>query len=363
MKKIDTSDWKEFRVGDLFGKANLGKYHNPESLVEDENGYDYICASNQNNGVNAKTPKVALENTQPTPSNIISWGKQCPYFTFHKNPCVAGQGMYYITVPDFVPFYSTMYLVAVLQNAIGEKFNYSNCLIGTSMDELKIKLPVDQNGAPDWAYMESYMKSIEASVSDSLTRLQSAKDSEKKKVDTTGWGKFKVGELFDIHPTKAYKCTNKELLDNGNFPVVVNSAYNNGIGGGSSLAPTEKGNMITFSDTVDANTVFYQKEPFVGYPHVQGMYPVGNYKNCWTQNSLMFFSTAFRAHALAMGFNYGNKFRRDVAINLTVELPVDQNGDPDWGYMEEYMKVVKEKVNGILNHLDRISIRRNSNGI
>ena len=164
------------------------------------------------------------------------------------------------------------------------------------------------------------------------------------KIDTSGWKEFRVGDLFDIHPTKAYKCTNAELLDGGGTNVVVNSAYDNGIGGTSTFSPTENGNMITFSDTVDANTIFYQKSPFVGYPHVQGLYPVGKYQNAWTQGSLQYFVTAFRERALAVGFDYGNKFRRDIAANLFVKLPSTPNGAPDWAYMESYMANLETKV-------------------
>lgn len=164
------------------------------------------------------------------------------------------------------------------------------------------------------------------------------------KIDTSEWKEFRVGDLFDIHPTKAYKCTNAELLDGGDTNVVVNSAYDNGIGGTSTFSPTENGNMITFSDTVDANTIFYQKSPFVGYPHVQGLYPVGKYQNAWTQGSLQYFVTVFRERALAVGFDYGNKFRRDIAANLFVKLPTTPDGAPDWIYMESYMANLESKV-------------------
>lgn len=164
------------------------------------------------------------------------------------------------------------------------------------------------------------------------------------KIDTSEWKEFRVGDLFDIHPTKAYKCTNAELLDGGGTNVVVNSAYDNGIGGTSTFSPTENGNMITFSDTVNANTIFYQESPFVGYPHVQGLYPVGKYQNAWTRGSLQYFVTVFRERALAVGFDYGNKFRRDIAANLFVKLPSTTNGAPDWAYMESYMANLETKV-------------------
>ena len=36
------------------------------------------------------------------------------------------------------------------------------------------------------------------------------------------WGTFNIGELFDIHPTKAYKLTNSSLMEeDGVNPIVV----------------------------------------------------------------------------------------------------------------------------------------------
>ena len=158
------------------------------------------------------------------------------------------------------------------------------------------------------------------------------------KIETSHRKCFIVGDLFDIHPTSSYKCTNHELYDGGDNPVIVNSSYNNGVGGYSSLKTTEKGNMITFSDTVDANTIFYQERNFIGYPHVQGLYPKGKYKNYWSKHRLIYFSTVFRKAALAKGFDYGNKFRRDIATKLSVELPITEDGNPDWTYMDAFMK-------------------------
>ena len=48
------------------------------------------------------------------------------------------------------------------------------------------------------------------------------------RIDTSNWKEFRIGSMFDIHPTKSYKMTNSQLFeDNGVNPVVVNSSYNN----------------------------------------------------------------------------------------------------------------------------------------
>lgn len=157
------------------------------------------------------------------------------------------------------------------------------------------------------------------------------------KIDTSGWKPFVIGDLFDIHPTKAYKMTNAQLLDDGDNPVVVNSSYNNGIGGYSMQDVTEKGGLVTFSDTTTADAVFYQPNDFVGYPHVQGMYPKGKYAAKWQEKRLLFFVTAFKKTAVLCGFDYAYKFTREIALDMEVPLPVNDIGDPDWAYMDKYM--------------------------
>lgn len=174
------------------------------------------------------------------------------------------------------------------------------------------------------------------------------------RIDAKGWKPFIVGELFDIHPTKAYKMTNAQLMDDGDNPVVVNSSYNNGIGGYSSQVVTEKGGMITFSDTTTADAIFYQPNDFVGYPHVQGMYPKGAYGANWKEPQLLFFVAAFRKAAVIRGFDYAYKFTREIASCMEVPLPVDAFGEPDWTYMDEYMSGVMEEAKASLENMGKV---------
>lgn len=172
-------------------------------------------------------------------------------------------------------------------------------------------------------------------------------------INTTTWREFCVGDLFDIRPTKNYRLNNSELFaSEGNTRVVVNSSQNNGIGGYVGLEPTEPGNVVTFSDTTDANGIFIQDEPFVGYSHVQGMHCKDSSVSF---EALQFFATAFKAKAMTMGFNYQNKFRRDAASKIIVKLPATPDGKPDWDYMEQYMKSVMENTKARLQRNQKIA--------
>ena len=154
---------------------------------------------------------------------------------------------------------------------------------------------------------------------------------------------FKIGELFDIHPTKRYDLTNNDLFKkNGTTPVITNTSINNGIGGYTSLPATEKGNMITFSDTTTGDAIFYQPDDFIGYSHIQGLYPKKN-KEKWTEKSLLYFLTLFKK--LAKGrFDYATKFNRKIVSDMDVSLPINNSGNLDFKYMEQYINDMQNEL-------------------
>lgn len=373
---VDTSQWGEFKARDLFGPSKLGKYHNPKDLQASDDGYEYICATTMNNGIN-QTLSCVIGNdlTIPfkiggglslTPSHIIAWGKQNPYFTYHENPCVTSQGMYFVEVKNKTR--NQIHFLITVLNKLSSEFSYTNCLTGKLFDELSVPLPLKQGTNPtdytqddiDWNYMETVMSRVTARAKDRLANLPQPTNKQKTPVDTSAWGNFVVGELFDVHPTKAYKLKNSELLTpNGKNPVVVNSSYNNGIGGYTDQELTELGGILTFSDTTSgADTLFFQKNSFVGYPHVQGMYPKTFQL---TTNVAKFMIASLRASINKYSWNYTNKLTRTFITSTTIKLPLKPSANPsnytqddiDWDYMENFMKTIEEKAQTRLKTLQQ----------
>ena len=166
-------------------------------------------------------------------------------------------------------------------------------------------------------------------------------------MNTDSWKSFKIGEWFDIHPTRAYRLTNKDLFnEDGVNPVIGNSSYNNGITGYSNLDTTES-NIITFSDTTSGtNTMFYQDMAFIGYSHVQGMYPREEKHIVYNKYTALFIISSIRG-ITRKRFGYSDKMNRDIISNMEIKLPA-KNNEPDWEYMEQYMKntieIAKERL-------------------
>lgn len=161
---------------------------------------------------------------------------------------------------------------------------------------------------------------------------------------------FRVGDLFNIRPTKSYGLTNIKLFQTkGKVPVVVNSSLNNGIGGYVNLPPIEKGNIITYSDTTTSEAIFYQPDDFIGYSHIQGLYPKQDPK--WTKNSYLYFISAFSA-AVKGKYSYGAKFNRTRAAEEIVYLPVTTTGSINYKYMEECISELEaERINKLKAYL------------
>lgn len=161
-------------------------------------------------------------------------------------------------------------------------------------------------------------------------------------LDIINWGSFNIGEMFDIKPTKNYGLSNGKLLEAaGSIPVVSNTSLNNGITAYVGLKPTEKGNIITFSDTTTDEAIFYQPDDFVGYSHVQGMHK--KFKENISKNHYLFIVAAFKI-AIKGKYSYGSKFNRDNAAKESIQLPVKADNTPDYNYMNLIISAVQKQV-------------------
>ena len=176
---------------------------------------------------------------------------------------------------------------------------------------------------------------------------------KKMKEGLVKWKEIKIGDLFDIHPTNAYKLTNSNLFhEGGKYPVVTNSSVNNGVTGYSNIAPTEKGNIITYSDTTTSEGIFYQPDDFIGYPHVQGLYPKQNSEK-WNEKTLLCFVSLFRKSAGGR-FDYATKFNRAIASKMLVSLPITASGEIDWEFMQNLITAENRlAIRGVIETIEK----------
>lgn len=353
MGKIDTSGWKEFRIGDLF-EACLSKDDiQPKEFVEGK--IPLVSSGKENNGIIAFVEDKKARLWEANTLTIDMFGK----VFYQENPYFAvSHGRVNILLPKISMTKGCLqFMGCAIEKVTLQKYAFNEMCTGTKVLKDNIKLPATPDGAPDWAYMESYMANLETKVAESLTMLQAAKDAEKKKVDTREWGEFRVGELFDAALSK--DDIQPKVIVEGNTPLVSSGKENNGI-----IAFIDNKNARLWEAntlTVDMfGKVFYQEQPYYAVSH--GRVNILMPRMPMTKHSMQFIGCAIeRVTTDKYAFSEmctGTKLLKDVIM-----LPKDKTGQPDWAYMEEYMRKVERKTNDALNFLDRISTRRKIDGV
>lgn len=149
------------------------------------------------------------------------------------------------------------------------------------------------------------------------------------------WGKYKLGDLFEINPTKYYRLENGEIISaNGKIPLVSNSSVDNGVMGFSNLTALNPGNSISCSDTtLGAETMYYQKDAYIGYQHIQSLMP----KFTRFNSSIAFFIISAAHIATSNGqYDYGHKFNRESMKKTEIFLPTKNDGSIDFAFMESF---------------------------
>lgn len=148
--------------------------------------------------------------------------------------------------------------------------------------------------------------------------------------------------MFEINPTKWYKLSNEEILnDTGTVPLVTNSSIENGIMGFSNLRANNKGNTISCSDTtLGADTMYYQKKDFIGYQHIQHLVPKFEPFN---QSIALMIISATRVATSNSGYDYAHKFNRDAMNNTIIYLPITSTGEIDFDFMESFISELEEE--------------------
>jgi len=162
------------------------------------------------------------------------------------------------------------------------------------------------------------------------------------KLSSVKWGEFRLGDLFEINPTKYYRLKNEEILSaNGTVPLVSNASVDNGVMGFSKLTPLNPGNSISCSDTtMGAETMYYQRQGYIGYQHIQSFIPKFTRFNFHIAS---FIITASHIATSNGQYDYGRKFNRVEMRKTKINLPVTATGAIDFDFMESFIRELEEE--------------------
>ena len=238
--------------------------------------------------------------------------------------------------------YSAGYIVSIIRKAISN-FAYSDQLSSTILAELEFMLPATSDGQPDWDYMESYMKAVMEESEKSLENLRKADDT-KHLIDVSGWDEFALSELVDEYYIA--KSLDYGHLQEGDTAFINRSQVNNGIQGYVKADAYEKPNCITIGMIGNSKHAFWQTIWFVASQNILVL------RNAvWNNYSASFICSII--NSLLSDFqDYKDIIKKDDWMqNTKIKLPVTSTGEPDWQYMEDYMKNIMDKSEQIISDL------------
>lgn len=156
LSAFDVMTWQEFKLKDIFRFENC-KCSVARDLTDGDDCY-YLGAKKNDNGV---MRRVAYDEDLVTKGNCIVFicdGQGSVGFTNYMNSDFIGSTTLTVGYSAHINKYTGLYLVSVLdlerpKYSFGRKYR-------KKLAETVIKLPVIPTGAPDWDYMEQYIKSL-----------------------------------------------------------------------------------------------------------------------------------------------------------------------------------------------------------
>lgn len=317
-------NWNYFAIKDIFdnfmnGKANQG-------LLEEGDTCFYVGAKRDNCGVMFHCDRNEELVTKGNCVVFICNGEGSVGYAFYIDKDFMGTTDIVAAYSPHINEYTGNFIATI---ACKERFKYSHGRKWkTHLKNTKILLPIDDNNDINWKFMEEYIKSLYHK------KITTKNKIDYKKIDTSEWLNFSLNSIFDISKAHAY---NKETLPpteekDNLINCITRTADNNGCDYKSNLTEDlliEKGNALTIGG--EGVICFYQKDDFVCGTNMT----VLRNNNLNTYNGL-FIATVINYFSNGR-FNYGRAFNKTQIMNSVIKLPAINN-EPDWKFMENYIK-------------------------
>lgn len=342
--RLDTQDWKPFITSRLFPVMENGKAN--QQMLDEGKECFYVGAKKDDNGVMIHCQRDEALITNGNCIVFICNGQGSVGFANYMDVDFIGTTDIVAGYNEYLNEYNGTFLATIYSQerpkySFGRKWK-------THLKDTEVKLPVkrDADGShvldasckwsddgyiPDWQFMENYIKSLHHKP---LTTKNKAGQVPELKV--TEWKEFKIKDFFDVELSKG--DIKLDDMDDGDIPLLSSGETNNGVVGyidrnGDGKAEIFPSNRITVDMFCNA---FYQDEPFYAVSHGRVNILVPRFE--LTKNIGLFIATAIKQEQYK--YSYGRAVYSNVAAAMDIKLPVDTDGNPDWQFMENYIKAL-----------------------
>jgi len=349
---LKNKEWKEFLICDEFDVKNSKAYHKTNLKETVRNGISYVTRTNLNNGVESIVKKQDFKINKP---NTIAFGAENATFFYQPNEYITGNKMYFIQ-NQRINRHSGLFLQLALNKSIENcGFGYGKGLTGTRVQKRYISLPVNEKGEPDFEFMEAFMKQKEQEKYQEynnyiIKRIKALKDFKTvEPIEEKEFLEFEIEKLFEV---KSGKRLTKADMKKGNKPFIGATDSNNGITAFVSNTNTsEDSNVlgVNYNGSVVEN--FYHPYKAIFSDDVKRL----SFKEI-EDNKHLFLFVKTQILKQKAKYQYGYKFNGTRMNRQKIMLPVNDQNEPDYDYMENYMKQLEyKKLNEYLRKKEKLN--------
>lgn len=332
MLSLNDREWKDFRLLDYFDFLK----GNQNNMAELNHGkMPLVSARNVNNGykdfVSENPRKTSFQGNCLTINNDGDGGAGISYY----QPCDMLLDTHVTALyPKTDINRDAMLFISSCITVQREKFGHGYSLNNVRLSVFRVMLPVAEDGTPDYAFMEQYIREREqqiiqkyvahigniAQIGGGITPLNQKE-----------WKEFYLHDIFpNIRRGKRLKTADHI---SGSVPYVSSSAETNGVDGfiGNTGRIRKFSDCLTIANSGSVAEAFYHRYEFIASDHVTALS-----SPCLNEYSYLFVSVIVERLQEKYSFN---REINDVRINKEkIILPVTDDGIPDYAYMEQYVK-------------------------
>ena len=297
--------------------VNLELVHLEQCSKNHENAINFVSRTESNNGVSAFVLKSDEFTANPKHTISVAGGGSVLSSFYQEDEYYSGRDIYYLKpIQNFSKLEMLFYAYCLTKNKY--KYNYGRQANKTLKDLL---IPKE---------MPKEFKSL--NIEELNTLNSSTIETEKIKLEHSNWKWFSLNDknLFNITGTKTTPLLELEEYGKGDNPFVTTQATNNGIGGFFNFQ-TEQGNVLTVDSAVIGYCA-YQPLNFSASDHVEKLIP----HFVMNKYVAMFIATVINKEQYR--YNYGRKASQTRLKSGKIKLPTNDEGLPDFDYMERYIK-------------------------
>ena len=341
-------EWKAFYITKLFSFIERGR----RLKIEDRESGNiaFVTAGESNNGISSFI-KNEKHKEYKNAITIDMFGNA--FFQKGRFKCDDN-----ITVLKNKNFKSEVYIFITSRlNILNQKYSYGKQLRPNRLIRDKIMLPIDSLGSPNWQFMEEYIKQKEKKHTKMIVEYYKEMlanicrgEGSNSSLENVEWKEFFFSDIFeDIQRGKRLIKSNQ--LE-GNIPYISSTAFNNGVDNfiGNKENVRKFNNNITLANSGSVGTAFYQPYEYIASDHVTAL-------KLKKRNKYIYLFLASVIKKVEEKYSF-NREINDIRIKREkILLPIDSLGNPNWQFMESYIKSIEvkqiEKIIKYLKSLER----------